>query len=211
MQKNHLRWFAMQTVFTKQVGRWLWPLGVVLACLCAMHGCSPATNWRELNPPEAAGLKVLFPCKPEHASRLIKLEGLDDTPLKLHLLSCEADGATWALSYADMGSAPRRVQGLAALHDTLVKRVSQPGGPGAQVKQLQSGSVVKGSTEHPHQGQWWVQGLHPNEAGGVEPITVSAWQFSRGLTVFQATVWQNPLQVDDLRLRTFIEGFNFAD
>jgi len=211
MRNHHPRGLETQAVLMKRAGRWLWALGALLAGMLALSGCAPATNWREVNPPDAAGLKALFPCKPEHASRLIKLEGLEDTPAKLHLLNCEADGATWALSYADMGSAPRRVQGLAALHDTLVKRVSQPGGPGAQVKQLQSGSVVKGSTEHPHQGQWWVQGLHPTEAGGVEPITVSTWQFSRGLTVFQATVWQNPLQVDDLRLRTFIEGFNFVD
>jgi len=184
---------------------------LALAVTMGVVACAPATNWREVNPPQAAGLKALFPCKPEHASRQIKLEGLDDTPVMLHLLSCEADGATWALSYADMGSAPRRIQGLAALHDTLVKRVSQPGGPLAKVEKLPVALSVKGSTEHPHQGQWWVQGLHPTETGGVEPITVSTWQFSRGLTVFQATVWQNPLQVDDLRLRTFIEGFNFAD
>jgi hypothetical protein len=211
MRNHHPHWFEMQAAFAKQAGRWLRPLGLAMAGLFALNGCAPATNWRELSPPEAAGLKALFPCKPEHASRSIKLEGLDNTPVKLHLLSCEADGASWALSYADMGSATRRVQGLAALHDALVLRVSQPGGPAAQVKQIPDAPVVKGSTEHPHQGQWWVQGLHPIDAGRVEPITVSAWQFSRGLTVFQATVWQNPLQVDDLRLRTFIEGFNFVD
>lgn len=182
-----------------------------LATAVVLSACAPPTNWREVNPPQAAGLKAMFPCKPEHASRAIQLEGLDHTPVTLHLLSCDADGATWALTYADMGSATRRIQGLAALHDTLVRRVSQPAGPLAKVDKLPVALGIKGSTEHPHQGQWWVQGLRPTEAGKVEPITVSTWQFSRGLTVFQATVWQNPLQVDDLRLRTFIEGFNFAD
>ncbi len=183
---------------------------ITIACL-GLTACAPATNWREISPPQAANLKALFPCKPEHASRPVQLAGLDGPAIDLHLLSCDADGATWALTYADMGSAPRRIQGLAALHDGLVKRVSQPGGPSAKVAMLKDTHLIKGSTEHPHQGQWWVQGMRPTDAGKIEPVTVSSWQFSKGLMVFQATVWQNPLQVDDLRLRTFIEGFNFAD
>jgi hypothetical protein len=184
------------------------------SCLPALalllSACAPATNWREVNPPQAAHLKALFPCKPEHASRQIQLDGLPG-PMALHLLSCEADGATWALTYATTASPQQRIDGLAALHDNLVRRVSQPGQAPAQVKRVQDAPAVKGSTEHPHQGQWWVQGVRPQDNGQVAPITVSTWQFSRGLTVFQATVWQNPLQVDDLRLRTFSEGFNFVD
>jgi hypothetical protein len=186
-------------------------LPVLLTVLMlGLNACAPATNWREVNPPEAANLKALFPCKPEHASRPIQLNGLPG-PLAVHLLSCEADGATWALTYATTSSPTQRIAGLAALHDNLVHRVSQPGHAPAHVTLIKDAPTVKGSTEHPHQGQWWVQGVRPQDNGQVAPITVSTWQFSRGLTVFQATVWQNPLQVDDLRLRTFSEGFNFVD
>lgn len=186
------------------------PITLMAMLVMSLSACAPATNWREVSPPQSANLKALFPCKPDHASRQMRLSGLPD-PVELHLLSCEADGATWALSYATTASPTQRIATLAALHDNLIRRVSQPGKAPAQVAQVQGAPIVKGSTEHPHQGQWWVQGVRPLDTGQVAPITVSTWQFSRGLTVFQATVWQNPLLVDDLRLRTFIEGFNFVD
>jgi hypothetical protein len=187
------------------------PLSAAATVLVLSLGaCAPATNWREVNPPQAANLKALFPCKPDHASRNMQLDGLP-APVELHLLSCEADGATWALTYTTTASPTQRIAALASLHDNLIRRVSQPGKAPAQVAQVLGAHMVIGSTEHPHQGQWWIQGVRPLETGQVAPITVSSWQFSRGLTVFQATVWQNPLLVDDLRLRTFIEGFNFVD
>ncbi len=183
---------------------------LVTVLLLNLGACAPAANWREVSPAQAANLKALFPCKPDHASRQMRLDGLSD-PVEMHLLSCEADGATWALTYTTTASPTQRIAALAALHDNLIRRVSQPGRSPAQVAQVQGAPSVKGSTEHPHQGQWWIQGVRPLDTGQVEPVTVSTWQFSRGLTVFQATVWQNPLLVDDLRLRTFIEGFNFVD
>lgn len=205
MRNHRLRATPMQGARLFGSFQWLWP-----ALVLGLGACAPATNWREVSPPQAASLKALFPCKPEHASRKIPLDGLTE-PVQLHLLSCEADGATWALSYATTGSPTQRIAVLAALHDNLIRRVSQPGATPAQVDKVKEAPRVKGSTEHPHDGQWWVQGVRPTDAGQVAPVTLSTWQFSKGLTVFQATVWQNPLLVDDPRLRTFVEGFNFVD
>lgn len=178
-----------------------------------LGACAPATDWRETLPPDAAGLRLMFPCKPDHASRSLPLNGVEGGPVTLHLLSCDADGATWALSYADMGTPERRIQGLSALQAALVRNVSPPGGPAPSVQAVPEQTLaVPGRTAHPQDGAWWILGHRPGPNGGTPvPVTIGTWQFSKGLHVFQASVWQNPLLVDDPRLRTFTEGFNFAD
>ncbi len=178
-----------------------------------LGACAPATNWRETLPPDAAGLRLLFPCKPDHASRSLPLTGVSGGPITLHLLSCDADGATWALSYADMGTPERRVQALSALQAALIRNVSPPGGPAPKIRAVpEQAPAIQGRTAHPQEGARWIQGHRPDPNGGKPvPVTIGTWQFSRGLHVFQASVWQNPLLVDDPRLRTFIEGFTFAD
>lgn len=188
-----------------------WRAGVILAMGLGLAACDPATNWRSVTPPEASGLTALFPCKPEHASRQLKLDGMGEQLVTLHLLSCEADGATWALRYTTSANPSARLQSLQALQNAMVRNVSVPGGPAATLTQRSATLGMSHLTTHPNQGHWWVQGHRPTSTGGTEPVTISAWQFSKGLHVFQATVWQNPLQVDDPRLQTFIEGFNFAD
>ncbi len=75
---------------------------LVLAAL-VLSGCSPTFNWRTVRP-DGAALQALMPCKPDEARR--------DTPLggavtPLNMLSCEAGGHTFALSWADLGNAER--------------------------------------------------------------------------------------------------------
>lgn len=75
---------------------------LVLAALL-LSACSPTFNWRTVRP-DGAALQALMPCKPDEARR--------DTPLggavtPLNMLSCEAGGLTFALSWADLGSAER--------------------------------------------------------------------------------------------------------
>ena len=68
------------------------------ALAVALAACSPALNWRSVAVPEAA-LQVMLPCKPDNAVRTVELAG---APLALSLLSCDADGATFAVSYATL-------------------------------------------------------------------------------------------------------------
>ena len=68
------------------------------ALAVALAACSPALNWRSVTVPDAA-LQVMLPCKPDNAVRTVELAG---APLALSLLSCDADGATFAVSYATL-------------------------------------------------------------------------------------------------------------
>ena len=69
-----------------------WVLGGALA----LQACSPALNWRSVSVPEAA-LQAMLPCKPEQAARTVELAG---APLAMSMWGCDADGATFAVSYA---------------------------------------------------------------------------------------------------------------
>ncbi len=76
---------------------WFFPLAWV--GLVALVACSPALNWREVRA-DGAPVQVLLPCKPERAIRAVPLLGLDAPPLDLHMLSCEAGTATYAVAAA---------------------------------------------------------------------------------------------------------------
>lgn len=68
----------------------------VLAAALGLQACSPALNWRSVPVPEAA-LQAMLPCKPEQAARTVELAG---AAVSLSMLGCDADGATFAVSYA---------------------------------------------------------------------------------------------------------------
>lgn len=73
-----------------------WRLTAATAAAFVLGGCSPALNWRTVALPDAS-LTIALPCKPDHASRSIELAG---TPVDLVMAGCDADGATFAVSYA---------------------------------------------------------------------------------------------------------------
>ncbi len=62
-----------------------------------LSACSPAFDWRELQP-EGTGVSVLFPCKPDRHARPVLLLKQKVT---MEMLVCEAGGVTFALSFAD--------------------------------------------------------------------------------------------------------------
>ncbi len=77
-----------------------------------LAACSPALNWREVRLGDAA-MTALLPCKPEHAVRAVELgAGGAGRQADLALWSCDADGATFAVSYM---AAPEPAQADAAL------------------------------------------------------------------------------------------------
>ena len=76
-----------------------------LALLLA--ACSPALNWREV--PLAGGeLKALLPCKPDRVSRKQSLATHD---IELAMAGCEAGGALYAVSVAEL-PAPDRARAV---------------------------------------------------------------------------------------------------
>ena len=75
------------------VRRWLLP------AVLAVAACSPALNWRQA---PLGGLRFSLPCKPDKAQREVPLAGRS---LPLEMQGCEAGGALFAISRAQVGDA----------------------------------------------------------------------------------------------------------
>ena len=67
-----------------------------LVALATLAACSPSLNWRSARS-EAHGLQMLLPCKPDKASREVRMAGTD---LQLDMQGCEAAGTMFAVSHA---------------------------------------------------------------------------------------------------------------
>lgn len=78
-------------------GRWS---SILLAA--SLLACSPALNWREARFDAAVPLHLLLPCKPDRAERAVDMAG---HAVALHMLGCDADGATFAVSYVQLADA----------------------------------------------------------------------------------------------------------
>src|SRR5512133_3858267 len=92
----------------------------------ALLACSPTFNWREIRV-EGTGLKAMFPCKPDHATRSVDMAG---RPARLQALACDAGGATFAVLFADAdpGSAGEFLAGwrtatVAGLHSSAAPEI----------------------------------------------------------------------------------------
>ncbi len=72
--------------------------GPIFITLLICQGCSPTLNWRDVRA-EPSPLLALFPCKPERHTRTVALAAHSVT---MTMLSCDADGATLTLAYADL-------------------------------------------------------------------------------------------------------------
>lgn len=75
------------------MGRWLLPAALLVAA------CSPALNWRQA---PLGGLRFALPCKPDQAAREVTLAGRS---VPLDMQGCEAAGALFAISRAQVGDA----------------------------------------------------------------------------------------------------------
>ena len=82
--------------------RFAWRLGA-LALVLAASACSPALNWRETTLP-GTSLQLLLPCKPDNATKTVPLAGQD---LPLTMQGCQAEGATFAVTVVEVGTAER--------------------------------------------------------------------------------------------------------
>lgn len=153
--------------------------GAVAALL--VGACSPALDWRELRP-EGSGIAALFPCKPDRNVRSLAVAG---HRVRMEMLACSADGATYALAYVDLpepsaiGPALAELRGLAATNIGTV--------PGTSTV-LQ----VPGMTPHPQAARIALSGRLPDGAA----VQEQAAFFARGLRVYQASVIGTRLRGD---------------
>lgn len=200
--------------------RWirLAPLATLatLAPLALLSGCAPELNWREVKPAGADGLQAWFPCKPEHQTRAVRWPGLDHE-VPMQVWSCQAQGATWAISYAPVPQVTEVGPALRGLAATLRSNLQAAAGQGAEPTPVDSRDLgpvqVPRMTPHPDARAWQHTLARPDGLGRPLPMDVRAWHFSHGLTVFQATVWR-PLdaaggQSGEDVANPFFRGFQF--
>lgn len=188
----------------------------------SLLACSPALNWRQMDLAEADGLSVRFPCKPTRIERSLRLDGVAE-PLRMAMWSCEAAGATWVLSAARLGSATEVAPALRALATATEgnlawadRRARQQAPALTQLawQRADTGAVqVPGMTPNPDATGWRIQGLKPDGTSGAAPVTVNAWHFSHGLTVFQAAIWRGgeplPRQNGEDAVEVFRQSLHF--
>jgi len=183
-------------------------LAVAWWLACVLPACSPALDWREVRPADAADLVAMFPCKPQAHERSVSLPGVAGGPLRMHLLACQADGVTWAVSYFTAASPAQRIQALAALREALWHNTASAA-PAQATQQLLGHAAIPGATPHPDATVWHMQGQRPLSTSRMQPVQLTAWHFSHGMTVFQASASADALRVDDPRLEAFERGLTF--
>lgn len=199
-----------------------WLRRTLLWLTAALAACSPALNWRQMDLAEADGLRVRLPCKPDRVERAVRLEGLAQ-PVSMAMWSCQAAGATWVLSAIRVDSATEVSPALRAMAASSEgnlawadRRARQQAPAVTQPvwQRTDTGATqVPGMTPNPDARGWRIQGLKPDGTSGAQPLTVDAWHFSHGLTVFQAAIWRGsdplPSQNGEDAVEVFRQALHF--
>lgn len=167
--------------------RFLIPAAVALAVLTA---CNPTFNWRDVRF-ENARLALLMPCKPDKAQRSVTMAGQQT---ELHLLSCDAGGATFAVSVADVQDASKVAGALAQWQSAALANIKAPPTAGMALKLpglAGNGAMVKAAGQR---------------ANG-QTVNSQAAYFAQGTQVFQAVMYADKILPDVAD--TFFSGFKF--
>ncbi len=146
-----------------------------LAMALACTACSPALDWRTARP-DGGAVELLFPCRPQHDARSVRLEGLDGPATPMRMEACHAAGATFSLAVADAGDAARVAPLLRALRTAAAANID--GAPTALPL------AVPGATPDPLSGRLRIAGHLADR----RPVLEEAAFFVRGARVYQASV-----------------------
>jgi hypothetical protein len=138
-----------------------------------LTGCAPALDWREVRP-EAGGITLLFPCKPDHQTRRLPLAGAE---VRLVLHACNAGGATFALAFADVGDPVRVGPALAELEAATRRNLSADAAETMPLK-------LEGATPNAMTRRSSFSGRMPDGRAAVGQTAV----FTKGTRVYQATM-----------------------
>jgi hypothetical protein len=165
------------------------PMCFVVAGLGA---CSPALDWRE-TAAEGSGVVAMFPCRPDRHARTVELAG---SKLKLEMLVCPADGATYALSFADVPDPAQVSLVLAALRTAALRNVQ------AAAPQVAPASIG-GMTPNAEAVRLAAAGRLPDGAR----VQAHMVFFTKGLRVYQGSVVGAQPAVESNEI--FLAGFRF--
>lgn len=140
------------------------------AALCA---CSPTFDWREMQA-EGSGVVASFPCKPDRHVRTVPLAG---QAVRMEMLVCSAGGATFGLSFVDVGDPARVTSTLLELQRLAIANIAASSSGSAPLQ-------VAGMTPNPGAVRLRLEGRGPDGTG----VSEQAGFFVKGLRVYQATV-----------------------
>ena len=138
-----------------------------------LTACSPALDWREVRP-EAGGITLLFPCKPDHQARRLSLAGAE---VRLVLHACNAGGATFALAFADVGDPAKVTPALTELEAATRRNMAASAPERLTLK-------VEGATPNAQSQRGSFRGRMPDGRAVVGQTAV----FAKGTRVYQATL-----------------------
>lgn len=140
------------------------------AVLCA---CSPALDWREMQA-EGSGVVATFPCKPDRHARTVPLAG---QAVRMEMLVCSSGGATFALSFIDLGDPARVSETLVELQRLAATNIAAAEAASAPLQ-------VPGMTPNTNAVRLRLAGRGPDGTVLSEQVGF----FVKGLRVYQATV-----------------------
>jgi hypothetical protein len=169
---------------------WVISRGWVVAGGLALAACSPALNWREVRLDPSA-LVAMLPCKPDQGTRAVSLAG---QKLSMHMMGCEADSATFAVSYVDLPDATQAAAVQAQWQMAMLGNMRA-------TQNRQSPLNIKGVVGASGALQLQAQGTQPD---GRAVMAQGVW-FVRGAQVFHAVMYAaklNPEAAD-----AFFTGF----
>jgi hypothetical protein len=146
----------------------------LLLLATALAACSPPLDWREVRSADVAGAAALFPCKPTKEARRVRLA---DTDPEMTLLACDADGALWALSHADVADPAKVAAALDQLSTAAMRNIGAAAPASAPV-------ALQGMTPNPSAVRLRAQGVRPDGT----KVRVDTAVFAKGTHVYQATV-----------------------
>ena len=167
--------------------RFLINAAVVLTVLTA---CSPTFNWRDVRP-DGTRLALLMPCKPDKAQRVVPLTG---QPTEINLLSCDAGGATFAVSVVDVKETSKVAAPLAQWQSATLANIKAVPGQEAALKLpgLASSAVMVRATGQRANGR---------------TISSQAVYFAQDSRIFQAVMYADNISPDVGD--TFFSGLKF--
>jgi len=148
---------------------------LLLGLALMLAACSPSLNWREVRP--GGELKALLPCKPDQGSRRQSLAGRE---IKVSMMGCEAAGALYAVSVAELGEAGH------ALAVQVQWQANLLGNMQATASESRAWALkVKGASIALEPVKLNARGVRPDGS----PVAAQAVWFARGTHLYHAVIY----------------------
>lgn len=166
----------------------------VLGLVWATTACTPALNWREVQP-KGSGLTTLFPCKPSGQARRLALAGVQ---VEMALYACSADDAIYSVGFADVARPQLVARALDELAWAAAHNIAATDLPAPLPLR------IEGATPNLGSGRRGFSGQLPDGVPVQEQVAV----FARGTRVFQVTMIG--AQLDRQAVDAFFGALRFA-